>query len=158
MIGTQREVINWALEQEKDKQFEIKLYKPRRSLDSNAYCWLLLGKLQEALKIPKEDIYRDLIKNIGSYEIIPIKNEALDKFRSAWSKNGIGWITETTPSKLDGFTNVLAYYGSSTYNTSEMSKLIDLIVQECQQLGIETKNPAELKSLLESWDKNEQKK
>lgn len=158
MIGTQREVINWALEQEKDKQFEIKLYKTRRSLDSNAYCWLLLGKLQEALKIPKEDIYRDLIKNIGSYEIIPIKNEALEKFRSAWSKNGIGWITETTPSKLDGFTNVLAYYGSSTYSTNEMSRLIDLIVQECEQLGIETKSEAEIKSLLESWGKNEQKK
>ena len=101
---------------------------------------------------------RDLIKNIGSYEVIPIKNEALDKFRSAWSKNGIGWITETTSSKLEGFTNVIAYYGSSTYNTSEMSRLIDLIVQECEQLGIETKSEAEIKNLLDSWGKNEQKK
>ena len=74
------------------------------------------------------------------------------------AKSGLGWVTETIPSKLDGFTNVLAYYGSSMYNTAEMSKLIDLIVQECQQLGIETKNPKELQSLLESWSKNEQKK
>lgn len=153
MIGTQKQIITFLLEQEKDKQFEIKQYKPKRSLDSNSYCWLLLGKLQEALKIPKEDIYRDLIKHIGSYEVLPIKNEALDKFRSAWSKNGIGWITETIPSKLEGFTNVLAYYGSSTYNTNEMSRLIDLIVQECEQLGIETKSEAEIKSLLGSWGK-----
>ena len=103
MIGTQREVINWALEQDKDKQLEIKLYKPRRSLDSNAYCWLLLGKLQDALKIPKEEIYRDLIKNIGSYEIVPVKNEAVERFRTAWSKNGLGWVTETMKSKLERF-------------------------------------------------------
>lgn len=153
MIGTQKELITYLIEQEKNKKYELKEYKPKRSLDSNAYAWLLLGKLQEALKIPKEEIYKDLIKNIGSYEVIPIKNEALDKFRSAWSKNGIGWITETTPSKLDGFTNVLAYYGSSTYNTNEMSRLIDLIVQECEQLGIETKSEAEIKSLLDSWGK-----
>ena len=153
MVGTQKQIITFLLEQEKDKQFEIKEYKPKRSLDSNAYAWLLLGKLQESLKIPKEEIYRDLIKHIGSFEIIPIKNEAVEKFRNAWSKNGLGWITETTPSKLDGFTNVIAYYGSSTYNSSEMSRLIELILQECQQLDIETKTPAEIQSLLESWSK-----
>lgn len=75
----------------------------RRSLDSNAYAWVLLGKLQDKLNIPKEDIYRDLIKNIGSYEIVPVKNEAVEKFRQAWSKNGIGWLTETIKSKLERF-------------------------------------------------------
>lgn len=103
MIGTSNKIITYLLEQEKDKQFEIKEYKPKRSLDSNAYAWVLLGKLQDKLHIPKEEIYRDLIKNIGSYEIVPVKNEAVDKFRQAWSKNGIGWITETMKSKLERF-------------------------------------------------------
>mgnify|MGYP000515236168 FL=1 len=44
------------------------------------------------------------------------------------------------------------------YNTAEMSKLIELIVQECKQLDIETKSDAEINSLLKEWDKNEQKK
>lgn len=39
-----------------------------------------------------------------------------------------------------------------------MSKLIELIVQECKQLDIETKSEAEINNLLESWGKNEQKK
>ena len=69
MVGTSNKIITYLLEQAKDKQFEIKEYKQKRSLDSNAYCWVLLGKLQDKLHIPKEDIYRDLIKNIGSYEI-----------------------------------------------------------------------------------------
>lgn len=134
---------------------DIKKYRPRRSLDANAYMWVLLGKIQDVVDIPKETIYRDLIKYIGSYEVIPIKNEAVEKFRDAWSKNGLGWVTDTVKSKLDGFTNVVAYYGSSTYDTKEMSRLIDLVIQECNQLGIETKTDEEIKALMESWEKNE---
>ena len=145
--------MTFLLEQDKTKKFEVKEYKEKRSLDSNAYCWVLLGKLQDKLQIPKEEIYKDLIKNIGSYEIVPIRNEAVEKFRRSWSKNGLGWITETMKSKLKGFTNVITYYGSSSYNTAEMSKLIELVVQECQQLGIETKPKEEIESLLESWNK-----
>lgn len=81
----------------------IKRFFKKRSLDSNAYAWELLGKLQDELHIKKEDIYRDLIKNIGSYEIVPIKNEAVERFREGWSKNGIGWVTETMKSKLERF-------------------------------------------------------
>lgn len=103
MVGTQKQAINWLLEHEKDKQYEVKEHKPKRSLDSNAYAWKLLGELQNVLHIKKEEIYKDLIRNIGSYEIIPIKNEAVEKFRQAWSRNGIGWITETMKSKLERF-------------------------------------------------------
>ena len=67
MIGTSNKLITYLLEQEKEKQFEIKEYRPKRSLDSNAYAWVLLGKLQDKLHIPKEYIYRYLIKNIGSF-------------------------------------------------------------------------------------------
>lgn len=152
MIGTIEQIIQYLFKQDKTKQYEVKEVKKKRSLDSNAYAWVLLGKLQDKLNIPKEDIYRDLIQNIGSYEVIPIKDEAVEKFRQAWSKNGLGWVTETTQSKLKGFTNVLAYYGSSMYNTKEMSRFIELIVQECKQLDIETKSQSEIDSLLKSWD------
>lgn len=127
----------------------------RRSLDANGYMWLLLGKLQKELKIGSKEIYIDLIKNIGDYEIVPVKNEAVERFCQAWSKNGVGWITETFKSKLEGFTNVKAYYGSSTYDTKSMSRLIDLVIQECKQLGIEVKPKAEIDSLLKEWNKND---
>lgn len=155
MVGTIEEIIQYLFQQDKEKKYEIKEYKEKRSLDANAYAWVLLGKLQDKLHIPKEEIYRDLIRNIGSYEVVPIKDEAVDKFRQAWSKNGLGWITDTTKSKLEGYTNVLAYYGTSIYNRTEMTRFIDLLIQECEQLGIETKSQAEINSLLESWDKNE---
>ena len=81
----------------------IKKFFKKRSLDSNAYAWKLIGELQEKLKIPKEEIYKDLIRNIGSYEIVPVKNEAVERFRVSWSRNGTGWITETMKSKLERF-------------------------------------------------------
>ena len=153
MIGTKQQVIDFLSKQDKVKKYEIKEYREKRSLDANAYAWVLLGKLQNKLNVPKEDIYRDLIRNIGSYEVIPIKNEAVDKFREAWSIKGLGWLTETTESKLEGYTNILAYYGSSVYNSKEMTRLIELIIQECNQLDIETKSEAEINSLLKEWDK-----
>ena len=131
---------------------EIKKHREKRSLDANAYFWVLVSKIQDVVGIPKELIYKDLIKGIGSYEVVPIKDIAVAKFRQAWSKNGLGWVTDTTKSKLEGFTNVIAYYGSSTYDSKEMTRLIDLTIQECNQLGIETKTDEEIKSLLEGWN------
>lgn len=138
-----------------NKHVEIKEYKNHRSLDANAYLWVLLTKLQDKLSIPKEELYKNYIQKIGSSEILPVKNEAVDKFREAWQRNGLGWITETTKSKLDGFTNVIAYYGSSSYNTTEMSRLINEVVDDCKEQNIETKSDNEINNLLKQWSKNE---
>ena len=138
-----------------NKHVEIKEHKNYRSLDANAYLWVLLTKLQDKLSIPKEELYKNYIQKIGSSEILPVKNEAVDKFREAWQRNGLGWITETTKSKLDGFTNVIAYYGSSSYNTAEMSRLINEVVDDCKEQSIETKSDNEINSLLKQWGKNE---
>ena len=131
--------------------FEMKPYRAKRSLDSNAYAWVLLDKLSEKLRIPKVTIYREIIKDVGgNNETVCVTNGAVKRLCEGWSKNGIGWITETFPSKLDGCTNVILYYGSSEYDTKQMSQLIDIIVRECKEQGIQTETPnriAELKSL-----------
>lgn len=142
------------LEEIKDNKLsiEIKKYRRKRSLDANAYMWTLIHAIQEVTDVPAKEIYRDAIRNIGVYQVVPTKNEAVERFIEAWEHNGLGWVCETTKSKLEGFTNILAYFGSSTYDTKEMASLIDLIVQECQQLGIETKTKEEIDSLLKQWD------
>lgn len=127
-------------------------FKQKRSLDANAYCWTLIGKIAEKTRVPKEDVYREAIRGIGgNYDIVCIKEEAAESLRSAWAKNGIGWQSETMLSKLDGCTNVLLYYGSSTYDTEQMSRLIENIIQDCKSLGIETKSQAEIDSLISNW-------
>ena len=151
MIGTPKQLMDWLYEQDKDKKFILKEYKEKRSLDANAYCWVLLQKISDKLGSSKEEIYRRIIKQKGTFEILPIKNEAIDTFTNAWQEHGIGWITETMKSKLDGYTNVIAYYGSSTYDTKQMAYFIDYIVEEAKELGIETMTPNELESLKNSW-------
>lgn len=131
----------------------VSKWNKKRSLDSNGYLWVLLGELQDNLQIPKEELYKNYIKDIGDYEVLPVKNIAVDRFISAWSKNGLGWFCETVPSKLKGYTNILAYYGSSSYNSKQMTKLINLVIADCNSLGIETKSKEELDSLLGMEDK-----
>ena len=124
----------------------------KRSLDANAYAWVLLSKLAEKLNKSKTEIYRDIIKDVGgNCDTVCVQDKAVESLCGGWVRNGIGWQVDTFPSKLDGCTNVTLYYGSSTYDTQQMSRLINLILQECRQVGIETKSAEEIDSLLGQW-------
>ncbi len=131
----------------------LKRFQKKRSLDANAYAWALLGKLSAALRLPKEEIYRSIIKEIGgNYEVLPIRSDAVAAFKQRWEHGRVGWIVEELgDSKLKGYTNVMAYYGSSVYDTRQMSRLIDLIIEECRQQDIETVTERELSLLKEAW-------
>lgn len=133
----------------------LKKYVNPRSRDANAYAWVLLGKLAAVTRIPKNEIYRNLITEIGdNFDILPIRNDAVEAFKERWGHGRIGWVVEEIgPSKLKGYTNVCAYYGSSVYDSRQMSRLIDLIVQECKEQDIETKTDRELSLLKEEWGK-----
>jgi hypothetical protein len=124
----------------------------KRSLDSNAYFWTLADKLAQRLNIPKSEIYRNAIRDIGGVsDIVCVQNKAVEKMCRGWQREGLGWQTETFDSKIDGCTNVILYYGSSTYDQQQMTSLIDNIVQDCKAVGIETMTPIELARLTEEW-------
>lgn len=160
-ILTGKYIISFAVDNLEDaellKETDIKLvvkkWRNKRSLDANAYFWALVDKLAALLKIPKEELYRGYIRNIGgNSETICIQNRAVDRLIDGWQHNGTGWITETFESKIDGCTNVILYYGSSTYDTEQMSRLIDSVVQDCKAVGIETMTPQELDNLMKVWE------
>lgn len=137
---------------ESDVSVDLKKFRQKRSLDANAYCWTMLDKLAQTVGRGKTDLYRNYIREIGgNSETVCVVNKAAQKLREGWEHNGLGWVTETLPSKLEGCTNVILYYGSSTYDTAQMSRLIDLIVQDCSALGIETLPPHKLAAMVEEW-------
>ena len=139
----------------KNKRYEVEIkeYRQKRSLDANAYFWTLLDKLAEVLREPKEEIYRGYIKDIGgNSEIVCVLDGAVENLRKGWERNGLGWQTDVMPSKIKGCTNVVLYYGSSTYDTKQMSRLIDLIIQDCKGCGIEVLPPERLAGMLEEWN------
>ncbi len=139
----------------KDKLYdlEIKEHRQKRSQDANAYAWVLIGKLAEEMRISPTEVYIQTIESIGgNYEVIPVREDAAEKFRRVWRKQGIGWPCEDMgPSKISGYRNLRAYYGSSTYDTRQMAALIDSLIQDCKALDIETLAPDKLALLKENW-------
>lgn len=149
--GKARKILD-ELKSGKDYDVEIKEHREKRSLDANAYFWVLADRLAEKTQIPKTDIYRSYIREIGgNNETVCIPDKGVDKLRREWERNGDGWLTSTMPSKLPGCTNVVLYYGSSTYDTAQMSRLIDMAVQDCAEQGIETLPPEKLAGMMEEW-------
>ena len=133
----------------------MKEYRKRRSLDANSYCWVLLQKLAEKLHTTKEELYIEKVRSIGPFEIVPLKKEAVQRWIESWKEKGLGWYAEPTrESKIDGYVNVICYYGSSEYDTAEMSRLIGEIVNDCRDMGIETMPPDELNDMMKRWGEN----
>lgn len=133
--------------------------RKRRSVTANSYAWVLIDKLAAMLNRKKEDVYLDQIRNLGgNTDIVCVPNKALKRFCDSWGKNGLGWICETTESRLPGCTNVTVYYGSSVFTVDEMSRFIDNIIQDCKAVGIETMSPDKLSELLSTWEEQYAKK
>ena len=130
----------------------IKKHRNKRSLDANAYCFVLCQKIAEKVGNTKEYVYRNAIKNVGQFEIVPIRNDALEKWMNAWNSKGLGWISEVfSESKIEGYTNTINYYGSSVYDSKEMALLINEIVEQAKELDIDTLTESEKQSLIENW-------
>lgn len=141
----------------KDDNLYIKIDKIRnkRSLDANSYMWVLCDKIAKVLCkdgtiVTKEDVYKDSITQIGSFEPFIVQEKSFDKFKRIWEKQGLGFIVQEVNRK-DKCVKVHCYYGSSTYDTKEMSLLIELVVGLAKSLDIETKPKEEIESLLLSW-------
>ncbi|MGP2527446.1 hypothetical protein ACTUHY_05705 [Acidaminococcus sp. LBK-2] len=141
-----------SLKKGKEWEVEFKRARMKRSLSANAYAWVLLDKLAQKLKVSKIDVYREHIRLYGTFQMLRMKAEAFDRFREIWESNGIGYIAEAL-SEENGEKEILAYPGTSQYNTAEMARFIDGLVTECREQGIETMEPERLKSLVEAWGK-----
>lgn len=138
---------------DKDKlSIEVKPFRARRSLDANAYFWVLADKLAEKLHRSKVDIYREYIKDIGGVsETVCVVNPAVERFCSNWQAKGLGWQTDTFESKIEGCTNVTVYFGSSTFSTEQMSRLLDFVIEDCKEQGIPTETPNQIAEMKARW-------
>lgn len=141
-----------SLSEDKEYKIEVKEHKEKRSLSANNYFWVMVDKLAEKLRIGKTEIYRSYVKEIGgNNDVVCCINKAVSSLIEAWQDRGLGWLAEKEDSKIDGCTNVRLYYGSSTYNKDQMSRLIELAKQDCIDNDIPTWDEEELQRLCEEW-------
>lgn len=130
----------------KKYDIEVKLHREKRSLDANAYCWVLIGKLGDALRMDKDAVYLEMLKAYGQSEIVSVRSDIDVKgYFKYYEPVGTGTVNGSE------FTHYKVFKGSSEYDTREMSVLIDGVVDECRTQGIETMTPAELAVMKEEW-------
>ncbi|QIB68240.1 hypothetical protein Ami103574_02450 [Aminipila butyrica] len=154
----ERENVKILLEEFKAKaekvwEAVIGVKKRRRSLDANAYMWVLCDKIAEKLRTTKEGVYREAIKQVGVFDTLLLQDKAVESFVSMWNRQGVGNYAEVLYQShaVEGCTTVRAYHGSHLYDTGQMTRLIDHIVEEAQGQGVETKTPDELERLKSLW-------
>ena len=147
-IQAEVEELKAIVAQGKELSVEVKQYRIRRSLDSNAYLWVLLGELASVLKTSKDEVYLQMLDRYGVYTHIVVKPNVVDRVKQEWkTTRELGEVT------INGQTGIQiqCYFGSSTYDTKEMSTLLEGVVSECKELGINTITPKELEIMKQQW-------
>lgn len=152
MTGNRQEIIQWLLSQDDNTLFKIEEYVEKRGLRANAYCWTLISQIANKLGNTKIEVYREYIKDKGIYRVITMSKDAVGTFTKVWSDRGLGWLCDTSETNIEGLVDVVAYYGTSSYNKKQMASFIDYVVAEAKQLGIETRTPDEIQWLKDTWE------
>ncbi len=146
-VGTPEEISRYLWQLDKEKKYKIEEYKEKRSLNSNSYCWVLIGKIADILRTSKDEIYLIMLKKYGQSELVSVlSNINIEGYFKYYEVVGTSMLNNKE------FTHYKVFKGSSKYDTREMSILIDGIVQEAKELGIETKSQEEIDSLLNNWN------
>ena len=147
MVGSAEDIIKYLINQDRKKQYELKEYKKKRSLNANNYFWELCTELANVLRVSKEEMYFLLLQKYGQSEMVSVVAN-IDV--SGYFK----YYIEAGESTIKGikFKHYKVYKGSSEMNQKEMSILIEGLVQECNQQNILTRPKEATKDLLEGWD------
>ena len=137
----------------KDITIDIKRFFNRRSLDANAYCWLLIDKIAAKTNRKKTEVYLEEIKEIGGITFyVGVKDEIRDAYVAAWKRDHIGrdaWILPE--SGKEGWSTIKVRLGSSDFDSQQMSRLIDAVIQDAEALGIPTISDKEAEKKLGKW-------
>lgn len=133
-------------------------YSEKRSLSANAFFHLLVGRIAKVLGASNTEVKNRLIREYGAFEFI---DEQIPTFKLKAEYEDAMLVREDIHVKPIGreFENGCEWVrfafmrGSHTYNTAEMSRLIDGTVNEAKELGIETLTPDELQRMVSTWKK-----
>lgn len=142
-----------------DLSINISKYKSARTLSANSYFWELCDKVADKMTqgnklYLKSDIYKGYIKDVGLFRDVTIESKAVETLSYSWSLQGLGWFSEKVEESERGNYAVLRlYYGSSCYNSKQMKRLIDCVIEDCKALDIETRTPFEIAEMVALLDK-----
>lgn len=145
----------------KDSPVEIDIKKAvnHRSMEANRYAWVLIDQIAARTHMKASDVYRNVIREIGGVSTDSMmKTDAVPVFRQIWEKRGLGNQVDIIDTEEEtGWSSVRIYYGSSTYDSRQMSQLLDSLIQDAEALGIPTITPKEEERMLGKWAKKKER-
>lgn len=140
-----------VIDKDSEYDIEIKKHRQRRSLDANAYLWVLLDKIAQKLNSTATEVYKQAIHEVGVFTYAAVHKDKAEEFKAMWSGFGVGWFCDEEYCSIPGSVNLKCYHGSSAYDTKQMSRLIDYVVDSAKEQGIETMTPDELAQMKSTW-------
>lgn len=138
-----------AIKELEELDIRVVKHRQKRSLDANAYAWVLISKLADALLTSKEEVYEQMLRRYGvlyedesGYLTVTVRSTVdMDRIKGHW------YLLKDNGS----YKAYAMIKGSSEYDTQEMSHFIDGIVSEAKELDIETLPPRELEEMKAGW-------
>lgn len=139
-----------AVKNGKDLTVEIKQKRKGRSVDANGYLWSLLGEMAAVLHTSKDELYLLMLERYGVFTHMIVKPNVVERVKQEWK--AVKELGEVTVNRQTGI-QLQCYFGSSTYNSKEFSVLLDGVISEAKELGIEHISEADKQILLNEWGK-----
>lgn len=166
MIGNAMQIIQFLTKQKDGQEWEIKKHREKRTLSQNSYYWVLVGKIADAMRMPKEQVHNEMLRSYGQVDriaggLVTVPIPDTDKAEQAVLRSGKYHLKPTSQVRSGAkgvmYRTYVMLKGSHDLNTEEMSILLDGTVQEAQQLGIETLRPIELEAMRAYEEQHHQK-
>lgn len=151
MLGNAETIIQWLFQQgDKDKLYEIKEKKNKRSLTQNSYYWALLNQLAGVMRIDNLALHFLMLQRYGVYEVISVRSEIdVHGYFKYYKEIGHGTVNGRE------FTHYKIFKGSSQMDSKEFTILLDGLISDCEEQGIPTLTREEISKLKFIGEKNE---
>lgn len=140
--------------QGKDLRLTAKIWRNKRSLDANGLLWVCLDKIASALNTDKWEVYLLMLKRYGKFTYVLLKPNAVEYTKSIWRESEVVGEIDVNGEKA---VQMLCYFGSSSYDTKEFSRLLDGVISEMKEMGLDTPAQEEMDRMLAEWGKKSEK-
>lgn len=140
--------INKTLLKNGQKEIEIKKIRESRSLDANAALWVMLNKMAIKLHTTKDELYLDMLERYGVFTHIVVKPVAVKRVMTEWRT-----VRELGKVEIGGKTGVQlqCFYGSSQYSKEEFSVLLNGVIEEAKEIGVEFISKEDVARMIAEW-------
>ena len=132
-----------------DLRLKATKWRNKRSLDANGLLWSCLDKIAAVLHTDKWQVYLLMLKRYGQFTYLIVPTKAVEATQAMWRESEV--VGEINVNGRTA-TQILCYFGSSTYDTKEFSRLLDGVISEMEDMGLTTPQQEELDRVLKAWE------